>query len=515
MRLGWALAVAVAAVLDAGCESPGDGSSARAVPPITLAPCQLAGPGGFGRARAECGTLRVPERRDRPEGRSFDLRIAVVRAERGDRAKDAVAFLAGGPGQAASEQYVGLAPAFAWMARKHDIVLMDQRGTGSSGRLDCPHGSPDALDLDGGGHAAGPTAGGEAEYVRACLDALAADPSAYTTAAAALDLEAVRAALGYEQLSLVGVSYGSRLAMVYARLFPGRVRTMVLDGVAPLEVAIGEQEERNAQAALTALFKRCERDAACGARFHRLAESLEAIVASLEHAPVDVRVPHPRTGELTQVTMTPALLRRTIQLLTDSTETAALLPLLIDDARKSGDLSRLAAQALLAADDLAAGISNPLYLSVICAEDVPFYQPLPGSSAALPRVAAGTVAAVRDARPSAAARARREALCRLWPHASIEPSFKEPLVSDIPTLLLSGSADPVTPPAYGDVAANNLRRSVHVVVRHQGHGSLMSGCLPRLAAEFIDHGGEGRFDPSCVRAIEPAPFFVDFAGPRP
>src|SRR5262245_58014025 len=193
--------------------------SDRRPPSITLRDCQLAGQGGLGRVQARCGTLQVPEDRSRPDGPKIDLRVAVV-AARGVADPTPVFFLAGGPGQAATEQHVAAMYALSSAQRDRDVVLIDQRGTGALSTLRCEEPDEELEDLPEAARLAA---------IDACLKQLKGDPRHYTTLDAVRDLDAAREALGYSQVHLVGVSYGTRVALAYLREYPKRVKTAVLD----------------------------------------------------------------------------------------------------------------------------------------------------------------------------------------------------------------------------------------------------------------------------------------------
>ena len=294
--------VAVALVRDRTSPPPAPSAARR----LSLTPCQLAHPFLAGRIPARCGTLEVPEDHDRPGGRRLALRVAVVEADAGGRRPDPVFFLAGGPGQAATEVFPAVADAFTRVGRRRDIVLVDQRGTGGSARLECPDLSdPEAIDRD---------RVDELLLVEACGRKLAAtaDLRRFGTEDFARDLDLVRAALGVEQVNLVGVSYGTRLALVYARRFPSRVRTMVLDGVAPLEMAIGGTFERDAQRALDLAVARCQAEPSCRKAFPDIAGDLGALLASLERQPRTLSLRDGLTGAPRHVTLDAATVRRVV-----------------------------------------------------------------------------------------------------------------------------------------------------------------------------------------------------------
>jgi pimeloyl-ACP methyl ester carboxylesterase len=462
---------------------------------IALATCQLAHPFLSTRIPARCGTLEVPEDHDRPGGRKISLRVAVITAEAGSREADPVFFLAGGPGQAATEIYPAIADAFTRVARQRDIVLVDQRGTGSSAPLDCGElSNPDAVDR---------SEAAELELVAACGEQLArkADLRRYGSEDFARDLDLVRAALGAERINLVGGSYGTRMALVYARRFPDRVRTMVLDGVAPLEMAIGGWFERDAQRAFTLAAARCRADADCRKAFPDPAGDLTALIASLERQPRTLSLRDPLTGAARQVTLDAGTVRRLVLLLSYAPETVSLLPALLVEARR-GDAGPLAALGLSAGRDVQATISRPLQFAVLCAEDVPWFPP-------------EDPAADRTRYLGRSVRAAFSAACQRFPHGEVPAAFREPVRSPAPTLLLSGEADPVTPPEWAAAAARGLPNSRQLTLAGQGHGTMNRGCMPKVIERFIAAGKLDGLDAACLELVKPQPFFLDLAGPMP
>lgn len=485
--------------------SPAAARSARP-PQLPLAPCHLSAPGSADRLPARCGTLEVPEDWDRPGGRTLRLRVAVIAAEDPRGPADPVVLLAGGPGQAATEAYPAVAPAFARLRRDRDVVLLDQRGTGGSARLDCPE-----LDAPGAGDLEGDAA--TARRVAACAAALSrrADLTRYGTDAFVRDLDRAREALGYDRLNLVGFSYGTRAALVYARTFPARVRTMVLDGVVPVDRVVGGDFEPDVERALDLMFRRCDADPGCHGAFPHLRSRVAALVADLARRPRKVAARHPRTGKPVELEIGAGEVRRVVVGFAYAGETTALVPVTLDAATR-GDLAPLAGQALMFSEEVRSAISRPLQLCVLCSEDIPFLAPARAAAAR---------AASRQPEPASflggpgeIAHAFRTA-CAAWPHVAVPASWKEPVRSDVPALLLSGGADPVTPPEWAERAARTLPNARSVVLDGQGHGVMFRGCLPRLAAEFVRAGTAAGLDLSCAARTQPAPFFVDLEGPTP
>jgi pimeloyl-ACP methyl ester carboxylesterase len=486
LAFGLAAAVALAGI---GCGREHPRARRSAVP---LASCQLAHATMPGRISARCGTVEVPEDWERPDGTHIQVAFAVIRARSTSPSPDAVFFLAGGPGQSARAEFVAVAPAFVRLAEDRDVVIVDQRGTGGSARLECP---ADALD------ALAATPDDDVRRAVTCAAALGARVAAYGTDAFARDLDAVRAALGYERLNLVGASYGTRAAFVYARRFPERVRTLVLDGVAPPEMPIGGFFARDAERAYGVLARRCAEDAGCKRRFPDPRADLAAVLAEVERSAPHVRIPDPIGGGPRALTVRPEMLRGTVFLLSYLPETAALLPSLVSRARE-GDLGPMAAQALLAGGDVAASVSRPLNLSVLCSEDVPFFPS---------RSEAGEDGSYLGGQM----RDTYERVCRVWPRRQVDGSWKAPFQSDVPALLLSGEGDPATPPSWGALAMKGLPRGRHAILRGHGHGSLVRGCVPQVVARFIESADALNLDVSCIERIAPAPTFLDLAGPSP
>ena len=460
---------------------------------ITLSPCDLSAAGGRLEVDAQCGTLAVPLDPRDPDGEAIDLFVALVDALAEQGAPDPLVVIAGGPGQAATSFYVTAEPAFARVVRKRDIVLVDQRGTGRSAPLMC-EGSEDDLFLESG----------DIERMidasRECLEGLAHDPRLFTTSVAVRDLERVRDALGYAELNLYGISYGTRVAQHYLRRYPDRTRRVILDGVLPPAVALGADVPLASQAALDALFDRCEADAACRQAFPDLRSRFDAVLARLRKTPVEVSVDHPRTGDATDVVVDHWMLIGVVRLLVYQPQTASLLPFLID-AVDRGDYSALATQVFLLAEGLE-GLSVGLNNAVMCTEDVPFQGDVDLDAHAATYMGTAFVEVLGRT-------------CELWPRGLLDDDLRELVTSDKPVLMLSGELDPITPPRYAQRAAARLANVVDVVAPGQGHGMLMTACGQRLAAEFLDIDEASALDRSCVDRIRPAPIFTSRMGPGP
>jgi len=458
---------------------------------IALAPCRLKGTG----MPAQCGKLRVPEDRAHPGKRQIDLRIAVVPALARTPAADALFLLAGGPGQAATEAIGPLLGAFERVHRTRDLVLVDQRGTGSSRPLRCDlttPGAPLAERLKGDAMAE--------DRFRKCLADFDADPRFYTTSIAMQDLDEVRSALGYEQIDLWGGSYGTRAALVYLREHGDHARAAVLDGVAPPVQRLPLTFAPDAQRAMNLLFDHCAAERSCSAAFPDLQNRFERFLEELSKRPARVHVADPVTGAPADVEIPRDVFAAGLRGVLYQQDFASLAPLIIDRATR-GDFAPFVAATAGLEQGFSRTMSFGMMLSVICAEDVP------GTTRQeIDDAAKGTFLGPRIGRDFLK-------VCAIWPRGDAPP--RAPVRSDKPVLLLSGELDPVTPPRWAEEARKTLPNSAHFVVPGVGHGATAEGCVPQLIETFVAEASIARLDPSCLKPLRRPPFFVSFAGPPP
>jgi pimeloyl-ACP methyl ester carboxylesterase len=442
---------------------------------------------------AYCGTLRVFENRQTRQGRTIDLSIIVLPALSADARPDPVFFLAGGPGQGAARLARQVREAFSRIQDSRDIVLVDQRGTGESNPLDCDP-QLDSLKVIGEPEQAG------LDRLRRCLAGYDADVRLYTTSIAMDDLDDVRAFLGYETINVFGGSYGTRAALTYLRQHGGRVRTVVLDGVAPHDMRLPLFFARDAQRALDLLLADCAADARCRALHPNLDRRLRELLRRLDAQPARVTLVHPRTGIAEEVTVDGRFVASTIVGALYSPLSASLIPALVERAGRN-DFQGMVALALVN-ETVVDNMSLGMQLSVLCAEDAPRVQ-----DGDVARESAGTVF---GSHLMALVRA-----CEFWPRGAVDASFYEPVTSAVPTLIFSGELDPVTPPSWGEAAARTLSGARHVVVPGAGHGASGVGCAPRLLQEFLERGSAEGLDEGCLEGLARPPFFLTPAGPDP
>ncbi|HVA56144.1 MAG TPA: alpha/beta hydrolase [Gammaproteobacteria bacterium] len=445
--------------------------------------------------QARCTSLTVPEDRAHPGGKKIKLHIAVLRARAGKPASDPLFFIAGGPGQAATQAYLEEAPAFERIRQERDIILVDQRGTGQSNPLNCPS-APDSNK--------NPSPAVIARQVQACLKQLPGDPRFYTTSVAVKDLDAVRQTLGYTQINLYGISYGTRVALEYLREFPRQVRSVVLDGVVPADWDVGMDISWDAQQALDRIFARCAQAPVCHKAFPDLPATFRGLQQTLERQPQKITLRDPLTGAPLTQTLDWNAAAGAVRFMSYASETAALLPLLIHQAGVAHDYVPLMANALFFTNQINGGIALGMNAAVLCTEDVPFYKHDAAAEKKMADTYVGTTPVTELVES-----------CKHWPRGVLPADFKTPVVSSKPVLLLSGKDDPITPPSNAAHAAQTLSNSLSIVVPGQGHGNAFRGCLPKLMAEFVQQASIKGLDTACVSNIRPFPFFVRFTGPAP
>lgn len=461
---------------------------------IEFSNCALSTPGSYATAPARCGFLEVPENPAAPDGRRIRLHVAVAPATSPRVEPDPVFFFAGGPGQAASETWLMIQGPLRKVRKHRDIVMIDQRGTGQSNKLDCP---PDeSIDL----------LNAEIDFelmereVRRCLENLDGDPRMYTTSIAMQDYDRVREAMDYERINLVGVSYGTRAAQVYLRQYPDRVRSVVLDSVVPMQLALGQEHAPMLDRAVQQVLAQCAAEETCNSLFPDHAQELNELFRRLRETPRQAIIINPWTGQPQEIRLSAETLAVAIRFLSYASETQALLPLLVHEAVTTGNLERLASQALLVLSSLDDAIARGMEASVLCSEDYPVMDFRVDQDDTI--MGGLMLEAIRRQ-------------CAIWPRGEVPDGFHDPVASDVPVLLMSGERDPVTPPSYAALVARTFANNINLVAHGQSHSVLRNVCLQEVMTNFIEQGSVAALDTACVESIRPAPFFTSLLGPDP
>ncbi|MEO5735345.1 MAG: alpha/beta fold hydrolase [Rubrivivax sp.] len=461
-----------------------------------LSPCWLDGVP----QQVLCGVVSRPLNPSRTDGVRIDIHFAVLPALARNRLPDPVFFLAGGPGQSAIDLAGSISRLLARLNNRRDVVLVDQRGTGRSAPLLCPVPPPTAPLAEAAGTAQ------QVARVRRCREQLQTLPHGdlrhYTTPVAMADLDAVRRRLGADRIDLVGGSYGTRAVLEYMRQFPQAVRRAVIDGVAPPDMVLPVAASLDNQGALDAVFAACAAEPACQSRHPELQADWRRLLARL---PLQVRVLHPVTGAAENLTVTHDLVLSLVRGPLYAPALAAALPQAIADAA-AGRFDPLLGLSSVLTPRRGGHIAEGMHFSVICSEDVQS----PNDAGSALKVGADFGSAFAGVYVS---------ICADWPHAELPAGFRTLPPALVATLVLSGGADPVTPPRHGARVTQALGALArHVVVPQAGHGLLALPCLRDVLWRFIDADTDTaalQVDANCAAGVPRPPAVVSLVATLP
>jgi pimeloyl-ACP methyl ester carboxylesterase len=427
-----------------------------------LSPCTITGVAG----PALCGKTPVPERREYPDGRRIELNIVVLKATGDTSLNDPLVFLAGGGVLPATRFAPFLSRTMSELLRSRDIVLVDQRGTGGSNPLHCTLRLPPVSDP-------APDPAVIRQRVNACVAELAsrADIRSYTTTRAMHDLEYVRSVLGYGPLNLWGMSYGTKAAREYLRLYPQQVRSMVLSGVVPRAIPWWGDQAANTDVILDEYYRLCQADASCRGAFPNARAAIDELVARLARQPV-------RMNDSTVVTASD--IRRVVHNRLGESWSAVTIPLIVKLAL-DGDLAAFVPPRQQGPPAIPRGV----FYAITCSEE--FTRQLPGR---IRSQAEGTFLGSRSA-------LQHLVVCDAWPKAQVENALFDEVQSSVPTLILNGALDHITTVRYAESVAALLSRSRLLVLPLRGHNDF-DPCLAQIIRAFVRDPTPERVNATCV-----------------
>jgi len=441
------------------------------------------------KSQVKCGKLLVPENYSKPTEEQISINFVVLPAIDNSDNKTPLMFLAGGPGQAAAELAAGLRRVFNEVRKTRDLILVDQRGTGDSHPLQCE----DTLEQDI--YTLTPEDFSEQD-IKDCLATFSGDLSQYNSENAIRDFDAVRAALGHEQINIYGGSYGTRAGLVYMRMFPDSLRSVVLDSVGPIEVPIGLFGQSSARS-FNLLLDNCQKELSCQKAYPELGQEFKGLITRLEQAPAEVSIVHPRLGSQTKFVISKAKLLGTLRMQLYSVAARSLVPLVIHQAYL-GNYMPLA--GLVAQSEGGQGIYIGLLFNITCNEDYP-------------RISARDFE--QDANNNFGGDDSHfgfKMACPLWPQYRPSEEFYQTITADIPTLILSGNLDPVTPPSNGEHSAKSLPNNHHIIVENAAHTVAMSTCASDIINEFLTSLKPKDLDESCLEDVPNESFMTNLNG---
>lgn len=452
---------------------------------LTLDNCHL----GEIRSQVKCGKLEVPENYQQPDGDKIAINFAVLPAIDDSEYKAPLMFLAGGPGQAAVELATGLNHVFREVRKTRDIILVDQRGTGESSALSCDFEAvdnvysslPDAL---------------EPQEVKECVAQFKGDVTQYNSENAIRDFDAIRAALGHEKLNIYGGSYGTRAGLVFMRMFPESLESVVLDSVGPIEVPIGMFGQSGARS-FELLLENCKNSESCHKAFPNLAEEFQAVKARLAKDVANIDILHPRLGTPTKLVIDDTKFTGNLRFQLYGMEGRSMVPLVIHQAFLGNYQPLIGLMARTEDEQL---VYTGLLFNIVCNEDIP-------------RVSEADRAADAsnnfDGEDSHSA---WDMVCPFFPEYRPSEDFYQSVTADIPTLILSGNLDPVTPPSNGEYSAKSLPNSHHIIVENASHTVAMSTCASDIINEFLTSKTPKALDESCLKDIPQETFMTSVNG---
>lgn len=449
------------------------------------APCLVP---GLDALQTLCTTIQVRENRGLAAGRRIGIRVVVIPPDSaGPELPDPIVPVPGGPGGGAIGAGNGWARILKRARAHRALVLVDPRGAAMTGALDCDF-------SDGPDHPASAVQDfAPPAKVKQCADSLSrvADLTQYDTESIADDLAEALTALGYQRINLYGVSGGTRQAFVFAHRYSGRVRTLTLGGMVPPDFRLPLHYAEDFDRSLKLLFDDCAGDGACRAAFPDPAGELRTVATRLEKGPALVPVAiQGRAPDTARVTR--GIFLERIRSMLYSGATAATVPYLVHRAA-AGDFLPLV-EPIVSAPRGGDGIATGHYLSVTCSEDV-------DRITEHDRAAASRGTLLGDYRVG-----QQVGACELWPHARLPETHFDFHPLDIPALLISGDADPVTPPRWAEAMKRYLPRARHVVFPTGGHVPFGTPCAAELASRFIDAGDATALDFSCAATLARPPF---------
>lgn len=452
---------------------------------FTLENCHVDGV----REQVKCGKLTVLENYEKVGGDKITINFVVLPAIDNSDSKTPLMFLAGGPGQAAAELASGLRRVFNEVRKTRDLILVDQRGTGQSHPLQCE----EAVEQDI--YAITPEEL-SAQDIKDCLASFSGDLSQYNSENAIRDFDAVREVLGHKQINIYGGSYGTRAGLVYMRMFPESLRSVILDSVGPIEVPIGLFGQSSARS-FNLLLDNCKKELSCQNAYPNLEQEFNELKARLSAEPAQVNIAHPRLGTQTKFVISASKLIGTLRMQLYSVATRSLVPLIIHQAYL-GNYMPLA--GLVAQTEGGQGIYLGLLFNITCNEDFPRITEQDFQEDANNNFGSGD------------SHFGFKMVCPLWPQYRPSEAFYQKVTADIPTLILSGNLDPVTPPSNGEHTANSLPNNHHIIIENASHTVAMTTCASDMVNEFLTSLEPKSLDESCLEDIPAESFMTNLNG---
>jgi len=446
-----------------------------------------------------CGSYEVMENRQVRKGAKIRLNFIILPAWTSNPAPDPIFIFSGGPGGGSADWVASYARRYEKLRYQRDIVLVDQRGTGFSNPLHCNRiGDPNSAqtylqDMF------------PKDYVKGCREELEkkANLYHYDSYAAMQDINEMRSALGYQKVNIMGGSYGAYTGIVYLKYFPDTVRSAVLSFTAIPNWGYPATIAPNTQEALERLLADCAADPQCSLDYPQLSQQLDQIIQQLKQGPVHVPIINPITGTPENVTFTHNNFIHGLRSMLYNVQSAKWMPAFIHWAA-NGNFSPIAEYTADYLYWINQDLKDGMFLCVTCTETIPYID-YESARAAAVETFMGTYRLDQQKRA-----------CDLWVRGDHPDDFHTMSTIHIPTLIISGELDPVTPPRYGEELASFMPDSRHIIMPNLGHEyrGVWKDCLDDVVAQFIYQGFPEGLDASCMEGNQRPPFvsWRDYVG---
>lgn len=483
--------------------------------------------------QTDCASYDMPLDRTGAVAGTTRVRAVKVAAPEGPH-QGTLFVIAGGPGQTSQVMIPLMTELFAG-ANRFDIVAVDQRGSGASEPLDCPRIETGTFEWSGDKPSTD-------RPITDCSNALGAARGAYNTAEAVADLEAIRADLGLDKISILGVSYGTKVALAYAKAHPASTSSLILDSVLPTDEP--SAFDTAGVAAVRSAFDRLCAGKRCHAVGNNPIAKLEKLASRLRKDPLPTFVVSP-TGKITEAeideqalydivfaadlnlfidSQLPGTLTRAvrgeydqlIRLYAVATGQFAASASRRDArrfARRAASQHRTKSRRVIGRDAFALSqFSATMYFATTCAD---FNPPWPRSENTADRQpfiqnAANQIpaAALRPFSRDVVRNSSTSSVCRGWQQRPALPTINQGPLPPVPTLALAGTLDTRTPLTWAEKATAGNPLAQVVPIPSSGHsviGTDVSGCALSLAKRFLIFGATDGKCKESTKALPIAP----------
>lgn len=488
----------VTAQVPAGTAAAATSSAGGKAPRFEQAACPFPlGPGEEDGKNVQCGYLIVPEEHANPKGKTLRLAVATLKATGGQPAAEPIVYLNGGPGQGAESTLAAFPqlPIGQALLRNYTMIFFDQRGTGDSQpALNCPN-AENLVSAAGGTQQVNDKVIATLAQCHDQLTSQGINLNAYNSVENAADVNDLRTALGYDKINLLGISYGTRLALTVMRDFPQIVRSTVIGLIDPPQENLLAGRPIGFDASLKRVFTGCAADPDCNAKYPNLPQVFAEDVATLNATPAKLPLKDPTTGKETEVPVNGTVFLTAVYTSLFLGPLIPTVPILLTQVH-AGKYDALTPALIVAAAE-AQSISLGMNYAVQCQEAYSFT-----NLDEVKAQAQETLPEIRDYELTSIG--NDLAVCQKWNVKKADAREHQPIQNDLPTLLLSGQYDPITPPNYSTDAAKTLPKSVTVEFPGVGHDPIETSgaCGAGIIVGFLQNPA-AKPDTACSASLAP------------